>query len=213
VDRKQFDLALKEYTKLISLDINNFQYYFDRGEIYFEKGDFVKAIGEYNIAIERASEELGSGMRYYRAKAYIKLNKYDDALQDLNNLIRLVENYYKASNQNPCDVSLSLDEYYKERGDTYLKKGDFERATGDYNIIISECSEPLQSYLGYLGLGKVFLQQKNYEAALKNLNEAISEFGYDEETYHIRAMVYEKLGNKDLAEADFRKAKSLSESK
>ena len=92
-DLGKINLALENYTK--SLDnivpskmiTNNciMQLYIWRGNIYFQKGEFEKALADYKEVYKRDDKDK-DGALLEQAKVYIEINEYNKARDCLHNL-------------------------------------------------------------------------------------------------------------------------------
>ena len=93
--------------------------YNQSGDGWYFKGEYDKAIADYNKAIRLNPKEAV----YYnnRGAAYRNKNDFDRAIADHGEAIHL----------NP-----TKDAYYGNRGFAYFKKNDYDRAIGDYNEAI-----------------------------------------------------------------------------
>src|SRR5215470_14094356 len=89
-----------------------------RGEQYYEKGEYNRAIQDFNEAI-RLKPELADAF-YDRGLAYGMKGDLERALQDFSESIRLKPSV----------------EAFFNRGDTYVAKGESERAIGDFTRAI-----------------------------------------------------------------------------
>lgn len=85
-----FDEAIKDYMMAIKLDSSIYQSYNNLGLIYFEKKDYEKAIQLYNKAIfyNKETPEL----YYNRAYAKSYLDKFDDAISDIDVALNIAPN-------------------------------------------------------------------------------------------------------------------------
>jgi tetratricopeptide (TPR) repeat protein len=89
-----------------------------RGNAFTRKGQYDRAIEDYNQAIRlNPDETLFAG----RGVVYFDKGQYDRAIQDFDQAIRLNRNYAQA---------------FAGRGNTYLRKGEHDRATKDYDQAI-----------------------------------------------------------------------------
>jgi tetratricopeptide (TPR) repeat protein len=104
--------VLKNYPK-IPIAYNNL------GEAYLRKGDYERAISNYNQAL-RINPDYHKVYYFYdnRGTAYLMQGDYEKAIAD----------YHQALRINPNDANA-----YHNRGTAYLNKGDFERAISDFN--------------------------------------------------------------------------------
>jgi tetratricopeptide (TPR) repeat protein len=120
--KKQYDEAIQDLEKAISLD-QNYQWakdnlkgiYYDRGLAYKKQGDYDKAIAEYTGALKLDPNYAKAYNN--RGNAYDKKGEYDKALTDYTEAIRL----------NPDNAF-----YYRNRGNTYMRKGGYDQAIADY---------------------------------------------------------------------------------
>ena len=98
------------------------------------------------------------------------------------------------------------DQYsYLFRGRAQMAKGDIDAAMIDFDraLAISPSSTD-----ALLARGMAWTRKRNFESALKDLDQALSK---DErvESYLARGRVYEEQGNAERAMADFRRATEL----
>jgi len=194
-----------------------------RGNVFFHKIDYERAILDYTKAIEKDSSFADA--YYNRGNAYTSIDKYMMALSD----------YAKAMEINPDAI-----DYYISRGNAYLKKGDNNLAIEDYTKVLQTTSDNSDVYLAR---GLAFSQNGNYHEAVVDYTKAIeinpneikyyiargnalsiikeydyaiddytkateldSEYG---EAYRLRGIVYNIVGKTNKAKADFKKAANL----
>jgi tetratricopeptide (TPR) repeat protein len=128
---------------------DNAEGYTNRGDDYFEKGDYNRAIADYSQAIKLDSKYAYA--YYSRGYAYFEKGDRNHAIEDYNQAIKLdpkdagaylgrgdvyfekggydraIADYTEALKINPWDR-----EAYKRRGDAYVKKGDNVKAKADF---------------------------------------------------------------------------------
>ena len=123
--------------------------YFYRGAAYYYKGDYDRAITDYDQAI-RLQPDL-AGAYYNRGLTYADKGDYDRAIADYDQAIRLrpdlAEAYYNRGNAyaDKGDTDRAIADYdqaiqlrpdyataYYNRGVAYYYKGDYDRAIADY---------------------------------------------------------------------------------
>jgi tetratricopeptide (TPR) repeat protein len=93
--------------------------YVNRGNAYFKKGEYDKAIADYTQAIQL---NPGSAEVYYiRGNMYSDIKEYDKALTD----------YAEATRLDPQNPLVHLN-----RGMVYRDKGEYEKAIVDYTLAI-----------------------------------------------------------------------------
>lgn len=116
---KQFEIAIKHFTKAIQLDPNYAIAYNRRGNAYYKKGQYDKAIEENNEAIEL---EPNYAVAYNdRGLSYYEKRQYDRAIEDFSKAIKLEPDYAEA---------------YNNRSLAYDRKGQHGIAIEDYNKAI-----------------------------------------------------------------------------
>jgi len=156
-----------------------------------------------------------------RGNAYITKGKYDLAIKDYDESIKLNPNYFKTYNNRGVaykkmgeydraiadfDASIRINPEYANafanRAETYEKKGDHDRALKDFDEAIR-----LQPTLLGVWNGRCWIRTilGNLPAALTDCNEALR-LEPNAATFDTRGLTYLKLGQWDLAIADFNSA-------
>jgi len=103
--------------------------YQNRANVYHKRGEFEKAIADYNRALVI---DPGYYRSYYdRGNAYYDTKDFDKAISDYNMALQLCPN---------------LAEAYNNRGLVYHKKGDIKRAISDYNKALEINSGLTEAY-------------------------------------------------------------------
>ena len=166
-------------------------YYYNRGDTFFDLGKFEDAIQNYDKAIELDSN-VNSVYYYNRGNAYFSLGKFEEAIQDYN----------KAIDLNPND-----DLSYSNRGNAYFSLGKFEDAIQDYNKAIDLNPNDDSAYFNR---GTAFTNLSNYEKAINDFNKAIDLNSNNASYYNYRGTLYINQGNYDKAVKDFSKAIDLN---
>ncbi len=141
-----FDHAVK-VTKENDVACNN------RGTIYYEKGEYDRAITDYNKAIEISPRYIEA--YYNRGKVYNTKKQYDLAISDYSRAIeinpKLADAYinrgaiYKATGlytfaisdyDKAIELNPTIAEAYNNRGAAYYAKGEYAFAISDYSKAI-----------------------------------------------------------------------------
>lgn len=126
---KQYDEAINAFKKAIALQPTYGEALFQLGWCYNEKEKYTEALDALQKE-EKNNPKDKARTNFEMGYAYKGLKKYDEALVRFNNAISLDTNYSLA---------------YKERGNTYFKKKDYEKAVTDFNhytILASDISDP-----------------------------------------------------------------------
>jgi len=111
---KQWDEIIADCTKTIELMPKDAAAYKKRGSAYHAKGDYDKAIADFNNMMLSSNYDS----YYCRGAAYAGKGDYDKAIADFNNMIALDQ-----------DDSLG---YFTRGFLVYDAKGDYEKAIADY---------------------------------------------------------------------------------
>ena len=200
-------------------------YYYNRGDTFFDLGKFEDAIQNYDKAIELDSN-VNSVYYYNRGNAYFSLGKFEEAIQDYNKAIDLnpnddlsynnkgnayfslgkfedaIQDYNKAIDLNPNNAS-----YYYNRGTTFANLEKFEDAIQDYNKAID--LNPNDESV-YYNRGVAFIYLNEYEKAIENLSKAIDLNPNKDSTYYNRGIAFTNLSDSEKAIKDFNKAIDLN---
>lgn len=102
--------AIETYTEILKLEDSEIPL-MRRGILFIETKDFVKACNDLKLCIEQNSKNDMSYASY--ALALLNLNKYDEALENIEKAIQL----------NPLEAS-----YYNTIGEILVTKGDYNTA-------------------------------------------------------------------------------------
>jgi len=86
---KQFQKAIADYDRILSLDRQNWISYHDRGLAKMQLGRDYDAISDFNAAIELKPRERQHTSYESRADAYVKTRQWDLAIRDLTTAISL----------------------------------------------------------------------------------------------------------------------------
>jgi tetratricopeptide (TPR) repeat protein len=156
---------------------------------YGEKGDFERAIKDYNKAIELNPEDADAYIN--RGNAYSGLTQYERALEDYNTVIELNPDYVDA---------------YNNRGNAYAEKGNFERAIEDFDKAI----ELNPVYVStYNNRGIAYAEKGERERAIEDFDKAIELNPVYALAYFNRGLVYGRSNYYEKEQEDYKKALEL----
>jgi tetratricopeptide (TPR) repeat protein len=167
------------------------EFYNNRGDEFFQRKDYDKAISDYSQAI-LLNPKYGTAYDN-RGLAYYYTKNYDKAISDYSEAIRL----------SPVDSVL-----YYNRGLAYYYSKDYDKAISDFNEAIRW--NPLEPDADeYCARGLAYHYSKDYDKAISDFNEAIRLSQNYALAYYNRGVTYRKQGKDAQAQADFDKAKQL----
>ena len=154
LDRKDYDIAIADFTEALKLAPDMEAAYFYRGNAYRQKDDPDRAVADYNQAIRLDPNA---------ANAY---NNRGIAYRQKGDLDRAISDYAQAIRLNPDDASA-----YYNRGNAYSDKDDFDRAIADYTQAIRLNPNDASAYynrgLAYRDKGEYDRATADYEAVLR----------------------------------------------
>ncbi len=160
-----------------------------RGNVYYSKGDYDRAIADYTKAVELDPKDAVTHNN--RGVAYYVKRDYDHAIADYTKAVELDPKFAVA---------------YSNRGGAYYDKGDYDHAIADHNKAIA-----LNPKYGaaYLRRGTAYYKKGDYDRAIADLTRHFELGGNTPAAFRTRAEAYEKTGKKALADADYDKATAL----
>ncbi len=164
--------------------------YYQIGNDYYERGDYEKAIENYNMAI--LLNPIFSEAYFNRALSYYQLKNFDRSITD----------YTKSAELDPNNPII-----YNNRGDAYYRKQDFQSAIKDYDKAITLNSNYLKAYYNR-GLSYASLEE--YDKAVVDFAKVIELKPDFAEAWHLRGLAYEYAADFDNAIRDYEKAIELN---
>lgn len=219
-NEETIDNGIKEFTKAIAADPKCDVAYLERAFYLAFKEHYSAAVADLSVAIKLNPHD-GLALNR-RGRLYLALNQRDKALKDLSQAIDIeprisilvqrgqayqslgrnaeaIKDYSQAiAKQGDIGQALST------RGKLYEKMGDFSKAAADYSLMVRRGEGDEDTFYR---LGECNMKLQKFDAAVRDYTEAmkISPTSRDF-VLPARAKAYEKLGRKDLAEADRKKA-------
>lgn len=191
------DCAIAALNEALRLNPDNVEALRLRGYGYTRRKQYEPALADYNKAIQI---EPNNEINYIgRRVLYEDWDKIDLAIEDQTAIL----NFHLKNN--PPNYEKIIEEY-GERIGLYRKKLDFDGVIKDYTEIIG--IKPDGFY--FFQRAGAFMEKGDYENAIKDFTEAIRLEPDDVNNYRVRALTYDKMGKRDLAEADRRKSDELS---
>lgn len=190
VSQQDYEGAIQEITKAISLDRHNPKYFYYRGYCYAGR-DNAKALADYDQALNLKPDYKDA--LFGRVFINRRSNK-QKALADLKKINAI----------DPADTLA-----YGIEAQTYLE-------TGLYDEALAAGSKLAQLYpagsAGYRYQGDAVFHKGRFEEAISYYSEAIKRDEYDADALRGRSEAYRRLGNNAAADADQAKWENLTRS-
>jgi AAA+ superfamily predicted ATPase/Flp pilus assembly protein TadD len=164
--------------------------YYHKGNDFYEKGNYEKAIEAYNMAI--ILNPTFSEAYFNRGLCYYNLKNFDKSVSD----------YTKSAELDPKNPVI-----YNNRGDAHYRKQDFPKAIADYDKALALNPKYLKAYYNR---GLAFACQQDYERAVEDFNEVVKLNPNFAEAYHIRGLAFDYMNQLDKAIGDYDKAVALN---
>ena len=197
--RKQYELAISDYSKSLELNPDNLSVlyarantYYARANTYMDNNNFEMAVSDYSKIIEK--KPSFSDIYFDRAYANIRLEKYKDAKTDLESQLELTPKDFK-SLANLINIKKKLEL--------------FDEALADYQKIVTEFPNQPNLHILYNNWASLYREIEKPKEALEKINKALKlKKKYDIGLFN-RAGIYLELGEEKDACKDFKKALKL----
>ena len=178
--RGEFEQAIPEYKKAITLNPNSAILYNRLGVAYSELKQYDAALDAYQMAL--ALSPMTAEPHYNIGLVYLKQG----------DLSRAVEAFKRA-----IAIDNKWEDAYIGLGEVYLKQGNLEQAVRAYKQAIRLNSNGNPS--ATLGLGKVYTKQGRLDDAITAIEKAIEIQIDNTEAHYQLAQIYIKRGEKKKA--------------
>jgi len=189
-------------------------------------------VGNYDIALERFEQILiekdistyidPESLYLYIAASHLYMNKFDDAIRDINKVLELDPKLaiaytdrgiaYEALGQ----AELAFSDYNKAiELDAYYNRGLIRGANlGQYELAVQDFTKAIQldanNVRAYVNRGNAYYYLRQYEPALVDYNTAIDLNPNNANAHKNRGSLYQELGRIAEAEKDFKKYEELT---
>jgi tetratricopeptide (TPR) repeat protein len=180
----QFELekAIFDFTEVINLDPKNADAFNNRGLSFIYIGLPDSALKDLNQAISLDNNFIEAYIN--RATALIELQNYDQAIKDLSFAI-------KNDPKNPSP--------FNEQGRIYYKKKEYKKAITSFSKAIEL---GMKSPVVYYNRGNAYFRNRQFKKAIDDYSIVLKSDTTNLEALNNRALAYDSLGMKDLADKD-----------
>ena len=192
--------AIRDFNRVIELDPSHSRSYNRKADIYFESGQFKRAIGNYLKVIELSDNKQVLALACNKAgEAFTEIGEYDKALKYLDRVFALTS---------PNTLRARLG--YYNRGVTYYKRGNYDRAIVDFERVLE--IQPKYPFAFYFR-GLAYARKGEYEKAVPDFNHAVANSNgmpLMARALYNRGVAHEKLGDFVQASQDYDDALKLN---
>lgn len=209
----QFDKVISNSKKIADLE-NNKEACRGKGLVYARQGDYVKAIEEYNKALEiNVNESLNKDIDKYKIEATIYNNQNEEALALCDAYLKkygkdegidLLKAKSYAYVKNEEQMVACMDTVIKKGNNNayyylaqcYMQLGNYAKAYENYEIY-SKKATGVDKKLLALAILECLVKQENYDKALElvKLYDKGEKDDYDREFRQYHITILEKQGN------------------
>jgi tetratricopeptide (TPR) repeat protein len=185
-----YDRAIKDFDRALTLDPKWVALYVQRCIAYNDKGDYDRAIKDCDQAIRLHPNDVDAFSA--RALVYRQRGDYDRAIKDLDEAIALDPKNARA---------------FVNRGIVYESKGDYDRAIKDLDEAIA--LDPKYA-IAFYNRGNAFKGTGNLDRAIADYSEALHLDPKDARAFNNRGLAYKEKKEYRLAIADYSEAIKLN---
>lgn len=179
--QKKFDQALEHYNNAIQLDSTDMTFFTNKAAVYYEMGDFDKAIKECERAIEVGRENRADFKLIAKA-----LSRMASSYQKKDDLEKAKHFFQKSLSEHRTPETLS-------------KLSEVEKIIKEREM--KAYIDPEKS-LEEKAKGNEFFQKGDFPSAIKHYTEAIKRNPDDAKIYSNRSACYQKLAEFKMAHDD-----------
>jgi len=224
-DENKTKEALDCLFRAAKVDPTNPEVYAEEANIYAMQKQHQKAIDAATLSIKYGRGNSLKHMYHLRSMMLSAQGKYKQAIEDMNSYLKIDSVKHRAfmwratSYEQDGQLDKALADYrtamqmsknYEYRFHTarvLQKQGKMEEAVAEMTAIIKQNPEEDEAWNKR---GTLYFAMGKYRESVKDFTEALAtSFGSNETIYRARGRAYEKLGQRDLAQKDFRKAEEL----
>lgn len=122
--------SIEELTQVVNIEPRSSLAHCNLAIFFLKQSNLIESLNHLNIAIELEPQELS--FRYHRGDVFLKMNSYQNSIEDFTFILNNNSNFYNYQNDS---------EIYYHRALSYIKLAQFENAKSDLKKCISLCVE------------------------------------------------------------------------
>jgi len=186
---KSFELSIVDYKKALNLNPQYALGYYLLGKAYSNKvmfdiempknsKNYQNALNAFTRAIElNLKPTVDANVFYERGFVYSQLEKYKEAIADLNKAL---------------EIDPKISSAFSFRGQAHFELGNYQQAINDYNKAIE--LNPKSAW-AYYNRGLAYVNLGNYQQAIKDFTKTIELNPKNSMAYNNRGTAYYESGN------------------
>jgi tetratricopeptide (TPR) repeat protein len=182
--------AFEAANRALALDSRDGEAYSIRGKVYFKYEQFDHAHADFDRALQVKPDLVDSGLYQYRAECFMEKQAYQQAVLDLQHAIRLYPTFFA----------------YSLLGRVYYKQNKLEESIQCFTKSIALNKK---SFWTYKDRADSYVRLRQYAKALSDYAKFIELNPTAPVGYNARAQLYLKMGKKELADEDLKRAQKL----
>ena len=205
-DSKGIDKAIADFNKTLQLDPNHDGAYNSRALMYIKRGDYAKAIADWEAVLRLNPDDSTAKMNLEKAK-----REREKAKKEAKAKIEEIQQRYEQeirSNPNNAEAYIKRGYDFAARG---LAEGGnqvfFDHAIADFTEAIKIDPKATDAYFSRAG---VYSQNNDHDRAIADYDQVIQINPNNAEAYAFRGAAYSQNKKYDQALADFNEAIRLN---
>jgi len=187
----KFKECIEAATQVIRINPGYDPPYSYRGQSYYRMEEFGKAIADLDTFFKLTKTTADLGAHRARAISLMQVKKYNEALKDIDVCIKAQPGTW---------------DFWQDETNAYLGLGQYDKAISSASQMIK--LSPTHGHYSFRA--RIYSMAGKDKQAVDDWTQAISLTPEIPTYYHARAKCYDRLGLKNLAEADRKKRDDLS---
>ena len=225
VDANKYKEAIQDLKAAEKVEPTNSKIYAEEADIYAMQKQFDNGIEAATLAIKYRQGKPDKNIFHSRSMMYSAKGQFSKAVEDMDSFLKIDPGKSKAymwratAYEQAGQLGKALIDYETalKKSNSYEyrfhiarileKQGKFREGIEEMTAVIKQNPEEDEAWNRR---GTLYCKIGNYKEAVSDYTKALAtSYGSQETIYRARGKAYEKLGQKDLAQKDFKKAEVL----